>query len=83
MIDVTLLALLNGIFDVLSLLSARVRRYKTSNDLMVVNLIHLDFIERSQYLDVLIKHLILMNGRHSRGMMLLEAHNHVADKGAL
>ena len=49
---------------------------------MVVNLIHLDFIERSQYLDVLIKHLILMNGRHSRGMMLLEAHNHVADKGA-
>ena len=50
---------------------------------MIVDLIILDFIERPDYLKLLDQRLILWNGCHCRGVMLLIAHDYVRNQGTL
>ena len=54
-----------------------------TNDLMIVDLVHFDLIQRSEYLNVFIKYLIFLNSSHGWRVMLLEAHNHMAYQWAL
>jgi len=56
---------------------------ETTNDLVVVNLIHFDFIEWPQHFDILVEYAILLNSRHGRRMVLLETHDHMAHQGTL
>ena len=52
---------------------------KAPNDLMVVDLIHFNLVQRSEHLYVFIEDIFLRNSCHSRRVMLLKAHDHVAD----
>ena len=76
-----LLLLLSSKFACLHRVYPCILRIKEgSNNLMIVNLVHLYFVEWAKYHDLLFKGIILGNGSHCRGMMLLEAHYHVTDK---
>lgn len=57
--------------------------YEAPNYLMVIYLIHLDFVERSKHLDIFAKDVVFGYGCHGWGVMLLEAHYHVAYQRAL
>jgi hypothetical protein len=70
----------------LRLLLARsmiLRLDKVSDDLMIVDLVHFDFIERAQDFDILGEDVVFLDCGHCRRVMLLEAHDHMADKRAL
>jgi hypothetical protein len=70
----------------LRLLLARsmiLRLDKVSDDLMIVDLVHFDFIERAQDFDILSEDVVFLDCGHCRRVMLLEAHDHMADKRAL
>ena len=50
---------------------------------MVIDLVHFNLIQRSQDHDRLLERLELGYCGHCRRVMLLEAHYHMADEGAL
>lgn len=56
---------------------------KASDDLMVVDLVHFDFIEGAQDFDILAEDIVFGDCGHRRRVMLLEAHDHMADQRAL
>ena len=55
---------------------------EASNDLMIIDLVHFNFIQRSQNLYVFVEDIVFRNGCHCRTVMLLETHYHMADEWA-